>query len=483
VPTDQKETIPERLLEHGTETGPTHSGDLSVEWRGIERVPEGSRYGRPKNMGSFWFAAQLLPVPFFIGALGATDLIGLSFWWSAIAIVVGTVLGSGLVAAMSIMGPRTGFAQIPLARAPFGRSVTLVGVLAYAVSIVFLALGAVFGAEALQVALGLPFGVGLVLVFGVEAVISVTGYELLHKYERITAILSGIGFLALTIKILTKTGDIHVASSVHGAPAIGSFVLMAAIAFSYGLAWAPNAADYCRYLPEKVSSRELGKWVFIGLFVGTLWIELLGLAAANLLAETGQMQAIFDLMGGGIAGGVVLLAIYLGVVANITATDYSSGLQILSTGIKLPRPVMTGFSAGIAFVLTLWLHGDDLLSKAENLILLVTYWIAPFVGIVAVHWWRHSIRDHVRAAGTSIGDLAAGWAALVSLIVGFVVSMPFSNTSEGAELAEHGGILKTLFGSVSNHLSGADIAYPIGMLVGGLLYWALTSGRKKESAA
>ena len=61
-----------------------------------------------------------------------------------------------------------------------------------------------------------------------------------------------------------------------------------------------------------------------------------------------------------------------------------------------------------------------------------------------------------------------------ALALGFVASLPFSNTTEGATLAAYGGVLKILFGSVSGHISGGDLAYPVGILVGGFAYWALT---------
>jgi len=64
--------------------------------------------------------------------------------------------------------------------------------------------------------------------------------------------------------------------------------------------------------------------------------------------------------------------------------------------------------------------------------------------------------------------------ALAALILGFVVCLPFSNTTEGATLATHGGILKTLFGSISTHMHGADLAYPVGILVAGITYVLLT---------
>jgi NCS1 family nucleobase:cation symporter-1 len=482
--TEVDESSFHQLITHAEDSGPTHAGDFSVEWRGLHPVPEESRYGRPLDLVWFWFAMQLFPVAFFLGALAAESFIGLSFWQGTLAIVLGNVLASAVVGGLSVMGPRTGAAQLPLARAPFGKTVTVVGVLAYVVSIVFLALGAVYGAQALQVVFGgIPFTIALLIVFALEAAISIVGYELLHRYQRLTALLSGLGFLAIAIEVLTKTDKIHISQAVHGASWAGSFVLMTAIAFSFGIGWAPNAADYCRYLPTKTSGRSLFWCVFAGLTFGCVAIEVLGLATANLLAtNVSQMKAVFDLMSGGALGYAVMIAICIGVVANIAATDYSAGLQMISTGLRIPRPVMTGISAVIAFALTEWLHSGNLLHKAENLILIVTYWVGPFVAIVAIQWWRASVESHIKAVTTPIKSLPWGWQAFVALAVGFVACLPFSNTSEGATLAEHGGILKALFGSLSNDMHGADLAYPIGALVGGLTYAVLAYATRHADA-
>jgi purine-cytosine permease-like protein len=113
----------------------------------------------------------------------------------ALAIVIGSALAAAIVAGLSVMGPRTGAAQLQLARARFGQSVTLVGVLAYGINIVYLALAAVYGAQALRVVIGsIPFTDGRLIMFAVEAAISVVGYELVRRYEQLTALFAGLGF-------------------------------------------------------------------------------------------------------------------------------------------------------------------------------------------------------------------------------------------------------------------------------------------------
>ena len=125
--------------------GPTHAGDLHVEWRGLESVPENLRYGTPRRLGTLWFAANLTPVALFIGVIGVT--IGLNFWQNALAIGIGGALGSIPVALLSVTGMRSGYPQMALARLPFGKFITLIGVAVYAESVVFLAIAAIFGVK------------------------------------------------------------------------------------------------------------------------------------------------------------------------------------------------------------------------------------------------------------------------------------------------------------------------------------------------
>jgi nucleobase:cation symporter-1, NCS1 family len=453
---------------------------LPIEWRGILPVPPESRHGRARDLITFWFALQLFPVAFFLGAVGAEAFIGLSFWENVLVVVVVNTVAAAIVGTVSIMGPRTGAGQLPLARAAFGRGVLLPGLLASATNIVFLALGAVYGAQALQVVIGwLPFVAALVAVFAAEALICVVGYELLHRYERLTAVLSGLGFLAVGAAILTKTGRISVPQTVHGDAVIGSCLLMGAILFGFSFGWVVMASDFCRYLPRETSARRLRGSVILGLGAGCIVIEVMGLAAASLLnPHVSEMRSLFEFLGGGVLGYAVMVAVGIGVIANITATNYSIGLELAATGLRLRRPPLTAASAALALLLTVWLHNGNLLTKAENLVLIATYWTAPFCAIIAVHWWRNSASRHIAAVEAPVSHLPSGWRAVVALVLGFVASLPFSNTTEGATLAANGGVLKILFGSVSGHMSGGDLAYPVGVLVAGLAYGLLTARRR-----
>ena len=104
---------------------PKGEGDLSIEGHGMEPIPEAARYGAVWRLFTVWFTPNLVPAAFAIGVLAPASFIGLGFVDGLLAIVVGNLIGAALVGVLSAMGPRTGMAQIPAARLPFGKSIVV----------------------------------------------------------------------------------------------------------------------------------------------------------------------------------------------------------------------------------------------------------------------------------------------------------------------------------------------------------------------
>src|SRR5438445_1801827 len=97
---------------------PTREGDLAIESRGMEPIPESARYGSVTRLFTVWFTPNLVPAAFFIGTLVTLEFLKLGFVTAILAIIVGNVLGSAVVGLLSTMGPKTGMAQLPVARLP-----------------------------------------------------------------------------------------------------------------------------------------------------------------------------------------------------------------------------------------------------------------------------------------------------------------------------------------------------------------------------
>ena len=106
---------------------------------------------------------------------------GLGFGLGLVAIVVGTIIGSLPVAILCTWGPKTGTAQVPLARLPFGKTIVLPGAVQWLSSIAWDALVGLFGGQAAQLLFHVPFWVGVAIVLVLEGAISVFGYEFVHR--------------------------------------------------------------------------------------------------------------------------------------------------------------------------------------------------------------------------------------------------------------------------------------------------------------
>jgi len=438
---------------------PTREGDLSVESHGMEPIPESARYGSVNRIFTVWFTPNLVPAGFFVGTLAAADFIGLGWWTGLLAIVVGNVIGAGLVGILSAMGPQTGMAQIPASRLPFGKSIVVPAVINWGSTIAWDAINAFFGAFAISVVTGdaVPFWAGLLIVVLCQAALSIVGYEAIHTFERWAAIGLAILFAIVTIAVLPKANF----GLANGAAAsIGSFILMTTIAGSFNLAWGLYASDYSRYLPTSTSRTKIFTNTFLGLALSAIFIEGLGLAVVGALGnETDTVHQINTLVGGGIVGVLAMIAIFFGTVAVNAMNDYTGSLSLLAAGIQIRRPVSAAIVAVLSFLATLYLYYNNFSSTVENYLLVITYWIGPWAAIVLIDWRRRAGR--VNAAGAvNFSLLPSGRNALVALVVGFGVSIPFMN--------------QTLYvGPFVANLGGADIAYLVGFVVAAVVYWLL----------
>jgi nucleobase:cation symporter-1, NCS1 family len=447
---------------------PTRAGQVTLETRGMAPIPLENRYGGLHRIFTVWFTPNLVPAAFFIGVLA----VNLGFALGTLAIVVGTVLGALPVAVMCTWGPRTGLGQLPLARLQFGRTVFVPGLLMWGSTVAWDAINAIFGAAAIHLLLHVPFWIGLLIVLAMQGLLGVLGYEVMHLFEQWGSIVLGLMFIVITVKI-AQIGNFHSAATVHGGTEVGAFVLMATIAASFVVSWGAYASEYSRYMKPDTSRPAIFGLTLAGTALSSIWIEILGLAAAA-VATNGTASGIRALLGGGVLGGLGLIAIWIGTVAVNAMNDYSGSLALQAAGFRIRRPVVAVIVTVAAFFLTLWLNTGTLAGKFENVLLFITYWVPPFAAVQMVDWWRKRGNMDVRQVLST--SLKPGWEALVALLVGFAAATPFMDTS-------------LYVGYASSHwLQGGDIAFAVGFVVGALVYggirWVETgSVRDPEAAA
>jgi len=454
---------------------PSREGDFTVEAHGMEPIPETARYGSVSRVFTVWFTPNLVPAAFFIGTLVTLDFLKLGFVTSLLAILVGNIVGSYFVALLSTMGPKLGLAQMPAARLAFGKSIVLPGLLNWLSTIGWDGINSIFGAIAITILIpALPFWGALLIIIAVQALLGIVGYEAIHTFEKWMAIVLGVMFVVLTISIVTGgQADTSLKDGFDGLDQIGAFIGYVAIVASFVLAWSLYASDYSRYLPATADTRKVFWYTLGGMAIASAWLEILGLLVAGAASGGESSDTIFKVLGGdgNIIAMLAMVAIAIGTIAVNAMNDYTGSLSLQAAGLRIPRVYSAAAVAVLGFLFTLFLqYNGDFAGNFINFILFISYWITPFVGVVLADWWLRG-RKADGASIVNFSALPSGWVGLLALVVGFVVAIPFQNSSLGYTWLGEGGILGIFNFFTANVLHGADLAYYVGGAAAFGVYW------------
>jgi NCS1 family nucleobase:cation symporter-1 len=382
-------------------------------------------------------------------------VLGLGFWLGLLAMVIGTVLGALLVSYLSTWGPRTGAGQLPNSRMAFGDGVVLPAVLQWLGSIAWVALAGLFGAEALTVLLGIPFWIAVLIVLGVQSAVGFVGYELIHRLQAVLTLVLFTTFVVLAVKLVGGQA-IMTPAIMSGADLAGAFVLEVTIAFSLAVSWASYAADFSRYLPATSPPARVFGFTFAGLVLACVFIQGIGVAAGDVVADH-TAEGVRSVVGGGLLGGLALLIIALASIGSGVLTQYGGSLALQTIGVRVRRPVSAVIVTALAFMLILWLDAADTATRFQDAVLLVSYWIPAFVAVVVIDWlFRARGRATINPAEEPTGR-ADAVAALIAFVLAYATAMPFMNTT-------------LIQGPVAKAWHGADIAYFVNLLVAAVLY-------------
>ena len=452
---------------------PTHEGDLSIEGRGIEPIPESARYGSVNRLFTVWFTPNLVPAAFFIGLLASAGFLQVGFTSGFLAIVVGNLIGAALVGLMSQMGPATGMAQIPLSRLAYGKSIVVPGILNWLSCIGWDGINSVFGAAALTILTGLPFVASLIILVVIQAGLSIVGHEAIHLFEKWMAIVLGIMFAILTVAIAGQASTgLARTDGMTGLDGVGAFILYASITASFVVAWSLYASDYSRYLPSTASRSKVFWLTVLGLTLSAGWIETLGLLVADKATEGGAVDTINTILSGSILAPLAMLAIAIGTIAVNAMNDYTGSLSLQGAGLRISRVYAAGAVAVLGFLFTLYLNDGQLTVKFESYLLFILYWVTPWAGVVLADWWLRGRKADVSRLA-DFASLPSGLVGLVALVIGFVVSLPFQTSSIGGDLAKATGLPINAWAATLHY---ADFAFVIGFVVSFAVYWVAARG-------
>src|SRR5206468_10910547 len=222
----------------------------TVEPGGVEYIALKERHGKPIDLFWTWLSPNLEFATVFVGVLGVA-VFGLSFWQTAVAIVVGSALGSLTHWVLSSWGPKFGVPMMVESRGAFGflGNILPAGLNAFTGTIGWFIVNSVSGAFALQalamlINLSLPFWLTFLIIVVAQVAIATLGHNFIHAFERWAFPLLGVVFAAACIFIFLKANYGIAAKPIPGVGEFGGFTLLFTATFGYAAGWNRYAADY-----------------------------------------------------------------------------------------------------------------------------------------------------------------------------------------------------------------------------------------------
>ncbi|MFS4096235.1 purine-cytosine permease family protein [Streptomyces sp. AF1A] len=323
---------------------------VQVETHGLDVIGDAERRGSPRTLLWPWFGANVSVLGLSYGAFALG--FGISFWQALAAGVLGIVVSFLLCGFVAVAGKRGSAPTMVLSRAAYGvRGNRLPSLISWVLTVgwetVLTALAAMATATVF-IRLGWGGGTGtkvvaLVVVAALTVVAGVMGFDLIMRLQTAITVITGV----LTLVYVGLVADHVHWSAVSAVPAgspqqfIGALVFMMT---GFGLGWVNAAADYSRYLPRDTSSRGVIGWTAFGGSLAPLLLLVFGLLLAgssrklSTAVAADPIGALTTILPTWFLVPFAVVAV-LGLVGGAVLDIYSSGLALLSAGLRAPRYV------------------------------------------------------------------------------------------------------------------------------------------------
>lgn len=361
-------------------------------------VPAAKRVFGGRDLFSLWFSLGIGLMVLQTGALLAP---GLGMSGSMLAIVLGTLVGVLLLAAVGVIGSDTGLSSMAALKLSLGSKgagvpavlnlLQLVGWGSFEI-IVMRDAASLLGAGAFSEGSLWASPLLWTVVFGALAtLLAVSGplafvRQILRKWG-IWLLLAACAWL--TFNLVSKA-DLTALWSRAGDGSM-PFAVGFDIAIAMPLSWLPLIADYSRF--GKRATAVFGGTA-LGFFIGNFWLMSLGVAYTLAFAPSGEANALLLALAG--AGmGIPLLLILLDESENAFADIHSAAV---SSGILLKAKV-EHLALAIGVICTL-IACFAPLAQYQNFLLLIGSVFAPLFGVVLVdHFVLRRRRQGVPTTG------------------------------------------------------------------------------------
>jgi NCS1 family nucleobase:cation symporter-1 len=474
------------------------AGAFRIEENGINVITEGERKGEPRQLFWPWFGANVSVLGLAYGAF--IFGFGISFWQALIVGLVGIFISFLLCGVISLAGKRASAPTMVLSRAVYGvRGSRLPAGISWLLCVgweTFLSAIAVLATSAVFSKLGWGGGDGvkviaMIIVAGLIIGGGVMGFDLIMRMQTIitlvTAVLT-IAFIALTFK------DVHwhTVSHIHSGSTQAMIGALVFVMTGFGLGWVNVAADYSRYLPRNASSRGVVWWTTLGGSIAPFILVTFGLLLAGSSTSLANAMDMTNPIGP-LATATKLptwflvpfiIVAVLGIVGGAVLDIYSSGLALLSAGLKIPRYAAAGVDGVIMLLGTIYIvfAKQDFLAQFEGFLItvgvLIAAWCGVFLGDLVLRSKDYSDDDLFRNSGR-YGDIRL--IPVVTTVVASVIGWGLVTNSGASWLTWQGYLLGPFhLGGKTGNWEYANLGVFAALVLGFLVTIIFTSAQVRH---
>lgn len=470
---------------------------FGVELNGLNTIHESERRGRARDLFWPWFGANVSVFGLSYGSflLG----FGISFWQATIVGVVGIVASFLLCGVIALAGKRGSAPTMVLSRAVFGVEGNRVpSALSWLLTVgwetVLTAL-AVLATATVFTRLGWEGGtatkiVALLVVVGLVVAGGVIGFHLIMRMQVVITIVTGV-LTVLYIALVLGHIDLGAVSALPAGDVphvVGGFVFMLT---GFGLGWVNAAADYSRYLPRSTRSGGVVGWTTFGSSLAPVLLLIFGILLAGSSESLSKaiaadpIGALASLLPTWFLVPFVIVAV-LGLVGGAVLDIYSSGLALLSVGVRVPRYVAAGIdglimTAGAVYVV---FFASDFLGPFQGFLITlgvpIAAWCGVFVADIALRRRDYAEAELYDRRGR-YGSVR--WLPIALIVVGTAVGWGLVTNSSAAWLGWQGYLLGPLgLGGTTGDWAYANLGVLVSLAIGflGIVLFGRAVIRRQE---
>jgi nucleobase:cation symporter-1, NCS1 family len=471
---------------------------LGVELNGINVIDESERGGAPRSLFWPWCAANISVLGISYGSfvLG----FGVSLAQGLIAGIAGIVFSFLLCGIVALAGKRGSAPTMVLSRAIFGVRgnglpsavswLLLVGWETVLTALATLATATVFG----RLGWGSGTTVKVLALVVVTLLIvggGVLGFHVIMRLQTIITVATAaltVGYIALTVDQVSW----HRATSLPGGT---TQAVVGALVFAmtgFGLGWVNAAADYSRYLPRRASSAGVVGWTTFGASIAPIVLLAFGLLLAasdkklNTAIAADPIGALTQALPTWYLIPFAIVAV-LGLVGGAVLDIYSSGLALLTLGLRVPRPLAAGIDGVIMIAGTIYIvfGSTDFLGPFQGFLITLGVPIAAWAGVmiadVATRRGPYADADLYTSRGR-YGSVH--WAPVGLVVLGSVIGWGLVTNASADWLKWQGYLLEPFgLGGRSGNWAYANLGVLASLAIG-LVGWLVlhrTSARRPSA--